>query len=330
MTPGISQESAFPAPSVTDGWLGHTWRLVRWNLRLARRRLMSKILLGILLAGLLLVLGVLLLVVNTVSSISSAEFSANCPSPVATSSTGDGSGTNAPCTPASTQNAQQQAQSAKNSDLQLLSFPTILAPVGGYTSFMGTILLCILVGTLAILALAVAGFMLLLGALIGLALGPALGASLPSLPASGLLQLVAFWLVLSLHLFAYALIALLLATLSSSTAVGIAGSLGYLIFESIALPIVVIIASALTGSTVSNVFERLPAFFLGPNLDGLLNGVNQSPLDLGGGSSNSAGSGSAIVQGGITPLQGLLVALLYCIVLVGASYWVLRKRDVTH
>jgi ABC-type transport system involved in multi-copper enzyme maturation permease subunit len=186
------------------------------------------------------------------------------------------------------------------------------------------------VGALGILALAVAAFMLILGALIGLALGPALGASLPAIPGGGLLQLVEFWLVLSLHLFAYALVALLLATLGSSTAAGIAGSLGYLIFETIALPIVVIIAGALIGSTLSNVLQYIPNFFLGPNLDGLMNGVNQSPFDLGGGSSSGSGSESAIVQGGITPLQGLLVALLYCVVLVGVSYWVLRKRDVTH
>jgi ABC-type transport system involved in multi-copper enzyme maturation permease subunit len=251
-------------------------------------------------------------------------------------------------------------QTTKNADLQLLTFPAVLAPVGGYTGFMGVILLCILsgavigseyaygtqrlvisrgvsraqllaaqVGSLAILALAVAGFMLVLGALFGLAVGSSLGAPLPTLPGGGLLSIVAYWLVLSLRLFAYSLIALLLATVSSSTAAGIAGSLGYLIVESIALPIVVVIASALTDSSVSKVFEYLPAFFLGPNLDGLLNGVNQSLFDLRGGSS-SGGSGSAIVQGGITPLQGLLVALLYCIVLVGVSYWVLRKRDVTH
>ncbi len=360
MMPGISQESLSPAPSATAGWLGHTWRLARWNLRLAGRRLMSKILLAFLLVGFLLVMGVLLLFFSAVSSINSSHVSAACPSPVATSSAGPGSGTNdSSCFPTSAQNEQQQSQTTKNADLQLLTFPSILGVVGGYTGFMGVILLCILagavigseyaygtqrlalsrgvsraqllagqVGALAMLALAVAGSMLILGTLIGLTLGPALGASLPTIPGGGLLQIVGFWLVLSLQLFAYSLIALLLATVSSSTAAGIGGSLGYLIFESIALPIVVILAGALIGSNFSKVFSHLPDFFLGPNLAGLLNGVNQSPLDLGGGS--SGGGGSAIVQGGISPLQGLLVALLYCIVLVGISYWVLRRRDVTH
>ncbi len=350
MTPGISQESHIPIPRASSGWLSHTWRLTRWNLKLARRRLMSKILLAILLAGFLLVIGGLLLSYLAVSSFSSANLAAGCPTPAAT----DQPGSVPPgCDPASIQRQQQQLQSAADGTRQLLTFPSVLGPTGGYIGFMGVILVCILagaligneysfgtqhlalsrgvsraqvlagqVGALAILALATPGAMLILGALVGLTLGPLLGGSIPAIPPTGLLQLLGFWLVLSLQLFAYSSIALLLATLGRSTAAGIAGSLGYLLFETIALSIISLIALALTGTGFDKVLAHLQDVFLGPNISGLLSGVNYSPLDLGG-------SGE-LASGGIAPMQGLSVALLYCILLVGLSYWALRTRDVTH
>jgi ABC-type transport system involved in multi-copper enzyme maturation permease subunit len=357
MTPGISHESSVGTPRANNDWLSHTWRLTRWNLRLARRRLMSKILLAILLVGFLAVIGVVLLSYVVVSSASTTTQVSSCPTPVATSQSGEvGPGSPQPvCTPASSQD-QQELRSAQDSTLQFLTFPTILIPVGGYTGFMGIILLCILtgaligneysfgtqrlalsrgvsraqllagqVGALAILALAVAGGMIILGALVGLALGPILGGSIPAIPPTFLLEILGFWLVISLQLFAYALIALLLATLGRSTAAGIAGALGYLLFEIIALPIIAAIGAALIGSTFGSILNNLQSLFLGPNLSGLLNGVSQSPIDLTGGT-----GGSTLATSVIGPAQGLLVALLYCVLLVGASYWLLRKRDVTH
>ncbi len=357
MTPGISHESSIATPRASGDWLSHTWRLTRWNLKIARRRLMSKILLAILLVGFMGVMAILLFSYIAVRSISSTNLSAGCPTPTAISQ--PGGVTPAPgCDPASLQQQQQQLQSVERAELKLLTFPTILAPTGGYTGFMGVILLCILAGALvgneysfgtqrlalsrgasraqllagqvaalALLALAVAGGMLILGGLAGLMVGPLLGGSIPAIPPAGLLELLGFWLVISLQLFAYSLIALLLATLGRSTAAGIAGSLGYVLFELIALPIITAIAGALIGSTFSDVLSHVQDFFLGPNLSGLLSGVNQSPLDLGGGGSASSGSlGGSVIE----PAQGLLISLLYCMLLIGASYWALRKRDVTH
>jgi ABC-type transport system involved in multi-copper enzyme maturation permease subunit len=186
------------------------------------------------------------------------------------------------------------------------------------------------VAMLAIVALSLSAGMLLLGSLLGLSVGPALGGSLPALSIDGVLQLLGFWLVLALQLFGYSLIALLLGTLGRSTAAGIAGSLGYLLFEIIALPIVALISYGLltTGSSFGNLLNHLQDVFLGPSISALLSGVNASPLDLGGSNTPS----SAVVPGAdvISPLQGLFVAVLYCIVLVGCSYWALRKRDVTN
>jgi hypothetical protein len=50
----------------------------------------------------------------------------------------------------------------------------------------------------------------------------------------------------------------------------------------------------------------------------MIGGVSASPLDLGGGNTV------------VGPLQGLLVTLIYCTACIGASYWLLRTRDVTN
>lgn len=364
MTPGISHESTVAAPRANNDWIGHTWRLARWNLKLARRRLMSKVLLAILLAGFVLLLAALIVIYIVLNNASTANFSTACPSvtPIATSQTGSSGTSSAPpgCDPTGIQQDQQAVQEARDQERQSLTFPAVLGPVGGYTGFMGVILLCILagaligneysfgtqrlalshgvsraqllagqVGALAMLALAAAGAMLILGALIGLIVGPLLGGLIPAISLGGVLEILGFWLVISLQLFAYGLIALLLATLGRSTAAGIAGSLGYVLFELIALPILTVIALSLVGTSFGSIFGHIQDFFLGPNIAGLLSGVNQSPLDLGGGSS-SASNVNGLVNYIITPGQGLLVSLLYCVALIGLSYWVLRKRDVTH
>ncbi len=352
MNPGISQNSS-ATPSAND-WLGHTARLIGWNLRLARRRLMSKILLALLLVGFLLLVGGLLLTYVVVDNI--PQQSTCAPTPVSTSQpTGVGSGSDQPCV-SSSQQAQQAQQDFANADRALLTFPMVLEPAGDYTAFLGVILLCILagaligseysfgtqrlalsrgvsraqllaaqIGALAILALAVAAGMFILGALVGLTIGPLLGGSIPNIPPTGWLEILGFWLVVSLHLFAYALIALCLATLGRSTVAGIAGSLGYLLFETIALPIILLLAAAASGSLTTNI-TNIQDVFLGPNLSGLQAGVTQTPIDLGAASSGSGTPGDLV----IAPVQGLLVSLLYCAILIGLSYWALRKRDVTN
>jgi ABC-type transport system involved in multi-copper enzyme maturation permease subunit len=360
MTPGISQQSNFAPSQASSDWLTHTWRLTLWNVKLVRRRLMSKILLSILLAGFLLVMGILVLSYIVVSSYSSAAV-ANCPTPVATGQTGDNGSGNQTCDQSTIVQQRQSFQAAQNEELKLLTFPTILSPTGGYTGFMGSILLCILAGALigseysfgtqrlalsrglsraqvltgqvamlALVALSLSAGMLLLGTLLGLSVGPALGGSLPALSIDGVLQLLGFWLVLALQLLGYSLIALLLGTLGRSTAAGIAGSLGYLLFEIIALPILTAIALVLigTGSSFGEGLNHVQDVFLGPNISGLLSGVNASPLDLGG--ANASASANLPGADIISPLQGLFVVVVYCIALVGLSYWALRKRDVTN
>ena len=355
MIPNVSQPTA-AAPLIAQSWLTHTWQLTLWNLRLARRRLMSKILAAILLLFFLVVIFFLVIALFTERSYSQAV--TDCATPISTvASNTPGQPPSQPCGPVTTTGQDQQAQAADQDLTQSLTFPNILETAGGYTTFMGTILLCILAGALigneysfgtqrlalsrgvsraqliaaqvaalAILALIVSGAMLLLGTLFGVTLGPGVGGSIPDIPLAGWGQLLLYWLVVALYLLAYALIALLLGTLGRSTAVGIAGSLGYIIFELIVVPILVGVALAFqgnVGATASVVHNAL----LGPNLSALINGVTQSPLNLGGSSTSST------LNTGISPIptaQGLLVSLLYCVALVGLSYWLVRKRDVTH
>jgi ABC-type transport system involved in multi-copper enzyme maturation permease subunit len=357
MTPTVSEQPTYTMMP-TGSWLAHTWRMTRWTLRLARRRLMSKILASILLGGFLILIAFLLLALVGLRAASSTQVgcqptpsSINTPAPDSTP-TSDQNPT--PCTSTTPDQGQQGLAGADQAFAQLLTFPDNLAVIGGYTTFMGTILLCILAGALigneysfgtqrlalsrgvsraqlivsqvwalALLALIVSGFMIWLAALFGLTIGPLVGGTLsvPSLADLG--QLLLFWLALALDLLAYALIALLLATLGRSTAAGIAGSLGYITFEAVVLPILVLVAVGLggtTGTTMITIYHSL----LGPNLAVVLAGVEAALLHP----SSSANATPGVSD--IPLIQGLLVSLLYCAALIGLSYWLVRKRDVTH
>src|SRR5215472_2573896 len=90
-TPPAPPAVAATAPSVTSGgWLPQTWRLSRWDLFAAWRRVMSKVLLGILLGFFVLIVG--FIVLGYVISQSAPIQGESCgPAPVATSqSSGSG------------------------------------------------------------------------------------------------------------------------------------------------------------------------------------------------------------------------------------------------
>jgi ABC-type transport system involved in multi-copper enzyme maturation permease subunit len=307
---------------------------------------MGKILLSILVVGFLGLIGILLLGYALTSATTTSSTTV-CP----TSASSDQSppGGSQPCTTSSTTTASQQGQ---QEIAQLLTFPDVLSLAGGYLGFMGLILFCVLggaqvgneysngthrlalshgasraqllaaqVAAFAILALVMSLGLLVLGALAGISLGPLLGGNIPAIPGDGWGEMLGFWLALALNLFAYTLIALFLATAGRSTAAGIAGSLGYYLFESAALPIIIAIAIEVSGQSD---YAHLRDFFVGPNLGAVLTGVSSSPLDLGGRSS----IGSLLDT--IAPFQGLVVSILYCFAFVGLSYLVTRRRDVTH
>src|SRR5579884_1992356 len=66
-----------------SGWLPQMWALMRWNLFVSWRRLMSKIMLAILLAGYVLIVGVEFLVYRVGNPAVAAQFSATLSFPLA-------------------------------------------------------------------------------------------------------------------------------------------------------------------------------------------------------------------------------------------------------
>ncbi len=339
-------------------WLLDTWRLTRWYLFAAWRRVMSKVLLGILLGLFVLITG--FIVLGFVVTQNSSTVARDCqPVPAATQQAGDnGNGGQVVCEPLSAQQQQQIRDQQADSIRAPLTFPGSLQFAGGYTTFMGVILLAILAGAmigsefgqgtirlalsrgvgraqaltaqvaaLAVLALGIGLGMLLLGALIGVTIGPALGATLSALPAGGVGALLAYWLAVSLYLFAFAAIAFFLATLARSTAAGIAGPLGYLIFELIAIGVLSIVALAIQGDT-GDFLRHVPDWFLGQNLGALTTAAFQ-PLaaavpTIRGGATGGGNGGQTIGT-----MHALLVSLAYCALLVGSTYFIMRRRDVT-
>jgi ABC-2 type transport system permease protein len=305
--------SALPVPS--SDWLRETWRLARWQLFLARRRVISKILLILLLVFYAITVAFVALIYVAVSSSAGPE------------------GTEA-------------ASTIRN----LIAFPTSLSLAAIYTRIVGVLLLCVLVGALtgseygfgtlrlilprgtsrgqlftaqiaavAILALGTAGFMLLVAALVGLVLGPIFGASLLFPSGATWVEIVKFWLALSFQLFGYALIAYFAGTLGRSTLAGVAVPLGYVFLEVFVGNIVLTVVAIILFGT-PDARERvmhIPDWFLGSNTSAVMTQVGQYPLALDLGSTS------------LSLWRALLVAGAYCVLLLVGSYLLLTRRDVT-
>lgn len=228
-TPTISAApEVVPAPSVTGDWLIQTVRLVRWNLFQAWRRMLTKVLFWVMLGVYVLyIIGLILLVAAT------------------------------------------QAQGPDLSPVgellrPLLTFPQSIATGTGYITFMGVVVVSIVVGavvggeyghstqrlalsrgvgrgqalvaqvvTAAVLALGIVAGIMLLSVLIGITAGPALGGQPGGMDFGAIGQLLGYWSAISLRLFDYSLIALFLATLGRSAIAGIGGALGFMFVESI-------------------------------------------------------------------------------------------------
>jgi ABC-type transport system involved in multi-copper enzyme maturation permease subunit len=362
-----------PAPRATGGWLVTTARLIRWELFQLWRRALTKVLLGLFLGFFaLIVVGILLAYSATVAS------SAASPAGQCSSSAGPGRPTTV--VPCSTSGPDERGSidAARNSAAAIIraqiTFPLSVSLAVEYASFMGVIFLCIVAGSLvgseygfstqrlalsrgvardqalaakvaalALLAAGTVGAMLLLGALVGLTVGPALGGTPDGLSADGVFQLGAYWGVTSLRLFSYSLIALFLATLGRSSAAGIGGALGFVVVEVVALPILtlIIISQHFVGaqagvsvgqpipqpSPVADTLTVTRDLFLQTNVDVLKTAARQGPLNLGGGASSISRIQDMLVTPPSTT-QALVVVLLWCVALVGLSALLVRSRDV--
>lgn len=311
------------------------WTLTRTNLYLARRRAMSKVLLVILLGLFALIVGFFVIEYNAIASAPLSTFNecppraAQCPQP----------------TDAQLEAIRQQALDGIRS---FVTFPTSLKLAGGYTGFVGALLIAILAGTLvgseygvgtlrlslarglsraqtmagqvialAIVALATAIGMLLIGALVGVTIGPAVGGTIPNLTLEGVRELVLYGLALSLQLFVYALFALAFATLGRSAAAGIGGAIGLLFLELVATPIFQGIGAALGGDWGSRL-QHTPDFFPSSNLSALIAHASEAPIGL-----------NKVDPTTLDLTHAAIVIAVYVVVLVGGSYALFRLRDVT-
>ena len=321
-----------PSPRATGDWLVITWRLTQWNLFQVWRRVLTKVLLGILLG--IFVLEEVALVLGYVLG---------------------GGATDDPI------GIQARLQ---------LTFPLSISLAANYASLMGVVCVSIIagalvggeygfstqrlalsrgvsrtqalaaqIGALALLAAGVAAGMMLLGALVGVTVGPLLGGSPDPMSLNAIPQLLGFWAANALRMFVYSLIALFLATLGRSSAAGIGGALGFMIFE-------VIVGTILTGivtlqrafetrggelpnapaGTTTQVLHVLLNALLKTNADALGAAAQLGPLNLTGDTTISR-----LVNQFLTPpdgLQALLVLCLYAVLLAGGTYLLVQKRDV--
>jgi ABC-2 type transport system permease protein len=351
-----------PAPTAstatTGDWLLQTWRLTRWDLFAAWRRVMSKVLLGILLGFFAVIVGFIVLAF-VITANSPVQGQTCSPVPVATDQSGSGSssgGQQVQCQSLPAQQQQQIRDQETSAVRSPVTFPGSVQLAGGYTTFIGVILLSILAGAvvggefgfgtmrlalsrgmgraqvltaqvaaLAILSLAIGLVMVLLGILIGVTIGPLLGATLPALASGGALALVGYWLAVSLHLFAFAAIAFFVATAARSTAAGIAVPLGYYIFEVIAVGILSALAFAIRGN-LGDFLGHVPDWLLSQNL-GVIATNAFAPLQSA--SSTVQSSGGGINQPTFGLGHALLVSAAYCVLLVGFAYVIMRRRDIT-
>jgi len=339
------------APIQDTNWLRQTLRLMGWVLFMARRRIMGKILVGLILALFAVFVAGQVYIYYAIAT-SPVNVGGDC-APIGTPAPNSNQPPQIVCQPPTQQEIDQakvaQQQAANSFRDSYLAFPGSIGIAGAYTSYMGVFLLCILTGALiggeygfstqrlafmrgvtraqmvtaqlaamAILALIVAGVMIVLGILVGTAIAGAMGSSFSFPPPRGYWELFAYWIALAFNLFAYALIAFFMATLGKSTAAGIGVALVYLLLEFVVGNILVglgLLGDATNNATLKAV-SHIPDWFLGNNLSSLTWHAGQYPLAI------TLGSNS------LDPLRAFFVALAYCAIFMGLGYYIVRTRDV--
>ncbi|HEX5155820.1 MAG TPA: ABC transporter permease subunit [Ktedonobacterales bacterium] len=352
MNPTAPQTSASAAavPAPAGIWITEVFRLTRWELYLAWRRMMAKVLIIIMVVAYALVItvvGIGLTSVQNQPTPTAQDLQFQCPP--------DATGCSTP-TPQEIKQIQQEQEARKQATIAQFSdpvtFPTSLGFAATVTRIVGLILICILAGALvgseygfstqrlafsrgtsrlqmltaqavalAVISMVVAAGMLVIGAIVGLMMGPAfgMGVSMPSF--GGWMEIIKFFLAFSFSLFTYTLVALAAATLGKSTAAGVGLALGVIVIELILTPILQAIGGAMYNFAhidFGNVLQHIPDWFLGSNVGALLGYAGQYPISLAPAPSNN-----------FSFVRALLVSLVYCAIFFGGSYFLLSRRDVT-
>ncbi|GCE22794.1 hypothetical protein [Dictyobacter kobayashii] len=291
----------------TRGWLAQTWHMVLWNLFQLRRRGMSKVLAGLFFGGY-----TLLLLLTIISHLL----------------LGDG-----------------HVQQVGSDPIVALVFPGSLQFALGYLGLLSPIFLCIVAGalvggdyaygmhrqmltrglsrgqvftaqvvTLALIALLLVGFMMILSTLLGFLVGPLFGLRPTLLSPTGWLGFVLTWLTQSLRYFIYMLIAVLAATIGHSVLAGIGFSVGYVFIEFLATNILFTLVGGLSapmGRAIVSFVNNLPG-----TVSNSLNGYTTAML-----------AGQPIATLDQLPLQ-LILTIAYCIILILLSYLIYQHSDI--
>lgn len=173
------------------------------------------------------------------------------------------------------------------------------------------------IAVLAIYVVPTILFLMLVGTLIGLAMGPLTGISANySFFTAAWSGHFALWLLLGmLYWFSFMLMALFFGTVGRSTVAGVVGPLIWLGVEPILTNILTALGGTFNGG-LSDVIKAIPDYFLGNNLLSLMNEQGHA-ISLAAPASYTTG-------------HSLLVVAGYLIVFVGVACVMTVRRDVTH
>jgi ABC-type transport system involved in multi-copper enzyme maturation permease subunit len=172
------------------------------------------------------------------------------------------------------------------------------------------ILTCIAITVVILLPVGI-----LVGALYNLFTGIAVDFSF--FTATWILYAIVYILLAMLNLFIYAIIALWLATLGKSTAAGIAGGILWWFVEGLLGTILTAVGMANPG-TMGDILKTIPDYFVSNNMNALLSEQSSYLTHA----SSSTGT--------IPDWRAWLVIAIYLVVLLGTSWWVLQRRDITN
>jgi ABC-type transport system involved in multi-copper enzyme maturation permease subunit len=176
---------------------------------------------------------------------------------------------------------------------------------------LGAILTCALLGTIVLTMLG-----LILGAFINLIFGT--NVDMHFLSGTWLLHALLYLALTVLNLFIYAVIAACLSTLGRTTAAGVAGTLIWWVLENILSGILYLLSTAFNQGFVGAFLRTIPDYFIYNNLSALQQNQHQYLLP----------DSAQPVQ--IPDARALIVLAVYLVLLIGITWWVNEKRDVTN
>jgi ABC-type transport system involved in multi-copper enzyme maturation permease subunit len=175
-------------------------------------------------------------------------------------------------------------------------------------------------GAILTSALSVTIVLTLLGILLGAAINLVFGINMDMhfFNATWLLHALLYLSLTVLNLFSYAAIATCLSTLGCTTVAGVAGALIWWVMENILSSIFYLLSMAFSPGFAVNFLKSIPDYFISNNLYALQQNQYQYLFP-----DNTQPSQ-------ISDEHAIFVVFVYLIVLIGITWWVNEKRDITN